>query len=425
MKTYVNPKRGAWPGICKRSVRNAEDLEPVVAGIFDGVRRDGDRALIEMTQRFDKVDLKSIELDKKKLEALADRTPPALKRAIDTAYGNIRRFHEAQAAGLRRVEVETMPGVRCWREPRPISKAGLYVPGGSAPLFSTVLMLGVPTQLAGCDEVVICTPPGPDGSVDPAICYAARKTGVTKVFRVGGAQAVAAMACGTGTVPMVDKIFGPGNSYVTAAKQYASRSGVAIDMPAGPSEIMVIADKSARPAFVAADLLSQAEHGPDSQVVLVCASEAIAKAVESELSEQLQTLPRRAIAEQALSGSFSAIFNSLDKALDFADTYAPEHLVLSVAAPIKAARSVRNAGSVFLGNYSPESAGDYASGTNHTLPTDGWARVYGGLSLDSFYKYVTFQYITRAGAGALAPAVMAMAEAEGLEAHRRAMEIRL
>jgi histidinol dehydrogenase len=425
MKTYVNPKRSAWAGMCERPARDAGDLESIVAGIFDEVRSGGDLALVRMTKKFDKADIDSIELDRRRLEELADSTPPALKRAIDTAYDNIRRFHKAQAAGLPRIEVETVPGVRCWREPRAIGKVGLYIPGGSAPLFSTVLMLGVPARLAGCGQVVMCTPPGPDGAVDPAICYAALKTGIDKVFRVGGAQAVAAMACGTDTVPKVDKIFGPGNSYVTAAKQYASRFGTAIDMPAGPSEIMVIADSSARPDFVAADLLSQAEHGPDSQVVLVCTSESMAKAVKTELSAQLETLPRKAIAEQALSGSFCVIFGSVGEALQFADTYAPEHLVLSVKSPRKATVALRNAGSVFLGNYSPESAGDYASGTNHTLPTDGWARAYGGLSLESFYKYVTFQYITRDGARSLAPTVMTMAAAEGLEAHRRAMEIRL
>lgn len=425
MKTYRNPERSKWAGMCRRPVRDVESLEPVIAGIFNAVRTKGDRALIDMTKKFDKVGLESIELSAETIDSQADKTPAELKRAIDTAYGNINRFHEVQAAGSRRVEVETMPGVLCWREPRPIGRVGLYVPGGSAPLFSTVLMLGIPARLAGCGEVVMCTPPGADGTVDPAICYAARKTGIDRIFSVGGAQAVAAMACGTGTIPKVDKIFGPGNGYVTAAKQYAVRYGTAIDMPAGPSEIMVIADASARPEFVAADLLSQAEHGPDSQVALVCTSETIAVAVKKELSAQLKTLPRKAIAGQALSGSFCVIFDSRGKALDFADTYAPEHLVLSVSDPRKAARTVRNAGSVFLGNYSPESAGDYASGTNHTLPTDGWARAYSGLSADSFYKYVTFQDISRTGAKALAPAVMAMAEAEGLEAHRRAMEIRL
>ena len=370
-----------------------------------------------------------VDLDKRgrtdQVKLWAGQVPSGLKQAIDTAYDNITAFHKAQAASLEPIEVEIMPGVRCWREARPVGRVGLYIPGGSAPLFSTVLMLGIPAQLAGCREVVLCTPPQADGSINPAICYAAGLVGVTRVFRVGGAQAIAALAFGTGSVPKVDKIFGPGNQYVTAAKLYAGRYGAAIDMPAGPSEVMVVADNSARPDFVAADLLSQAEHGPDSQVVLVCISAGIAKAVKSELDGQLQALPRKAIAKQALAGSFCIIFSDVDRALAFANTYAPEHLILSVTDSKKTALSVNNAGSVFLGNYTPESAGDYASGTNHTLPTNGWARTYSGLSLESFCKYVTFQSITQSGAKALAPTVMAMAGAEGLGGAQRAMEIRL
>lgn len=426
MKIYDNPPRSSWSPICGRPAQDPDALQAVIGGIFEEVGKDGDDALIRYTERFDKVVLDGLEYMPARSGAQAGPIPEKLRQAIDTAYGNIRRFHQAQTAGLRGTAVDTMPGVSCWREPRPISSVGLYVPGGSAPLFSTVLMLGIPAQLAGCDEIILCTPPGPDGSIDPAISYAAGLTGVTRIFRVGGAQAIAAMALGTASIPKTEKIFGPGNQYVTAAKQYAMRFGTAIDMPAGPSEVMVIADGSSRPDFVAADLLSQAEHGPDSQVVLVClADESLAGRISSAMDERLKNLPRRTIAEKALANSFCVLLRDRQEALDFANEYAPEHLILSIARPREAARRVRNAGSVFLGNYSPESAGDYASGTNHTLPTAGWARTYGGVSLESFFKYVTFQSITKAGAKALAPSVMAMAEAEGLEAHRQAMKARL
>lgn len=426
MKTYINPPRDEWPQLCGRPVNEAgAGLEATVAGIFKNVRSGGDRALIDCTGRFDGVELESMEVSPEQIKTWAGRTSKELRDAIDTAYANITAFHEAQAARLQPISVETMPGVRCRREPRPIEKAGLYIPGGSAPLFSTVLMLGIPARLAGCREVVLCTPPQADGTLNPAICYAASLSGITRIIPVGGAQAIAALTFGTETIPRVDKIFGPGNRYVTAAKLYAGRFGAAIDMPAGPSEVMVIADSTARPDFIAADLLSQAEHGPDSQAVLVCTDAGIAEAVKIELKRQLRTLPRRKIAAEALKNSFCVVLGSVAEALDFANTYAPEHLILSVAKPEPAARAVRNAGSVFLGNDTPESAGDYASGTNHTLPTNGWTRSYGGLSVESFCKYITFQSLTKSGVRALAPAVMAMAEAEGLEAHRRAMEIRL
>ncbi len=425
MKMYLNPPSKDWQQLCRRPVSDSDDLETIIAEVFTAVWRNGDRALIDYTKRFDGVALDKLEVTYSQLKAWANRVPEELRKAIDTAYANIMAFHKAQAAGLQSVEVETMPGVRCWRESRPIEKVGLYIPGGSAPLFSTVLMLGIPAQLAGCREVVLCTPPQADGTIAAAICYAAQITGITKVFRVGGAQAIAALACGTESIPKADKIFGPGNQYVTAAKLYAGRFGAAIDMPAGPSEVMVVADDSARPDFVAADLLSQAEHGPDSQVVLVCTDAGIAKAVKTELTKQLKALPRREIAQQALEASFSLILKDAAQALKFANMYAPEHLILSITNAEKATKSVLNAGSVFLGNNTPESAGDYASGTNHTLPTNGWTRSYSGLSLESFCKNITFQSITKAGAKALAPAVMAMAEAEGLGAHKRAMEIRL
>jgi histidinol dehydrogenase len=425
VKTYLNPSKSDWPRLCRRPVNDSGDIEATVAGVFKAVQKEGDKALIAYTGRFDGVIIDNVAVSPARMQSWANKVPAALKQAIDTAYANITAFHQAQAAALQPIEIQTMPGVHCWRQARPVDRVGLYVPGGSAPLFSTVLMLGVPAQLAGCREIILCTPPGSDGSINPAICYAAGLVGVTKVCRVGGAQAIAALALGTASVPQVDKIFGPGNQYVTAAKLYAGRFGAAIDMPAGPSEVMVIADSSARPDFVAADLLSQAEHGPDSQAVLVCTTAAIAQAVETELDNQLGALPRQAIAEQALANSFCIVMKDGADAVDFANTYAPEHLILSVANAKQAAETVRNAGSVFLGNYTPESAGDYASGTNHTLPTNGWARTYSGLSLESFCKYVTFQSITKAGAQTLAPAVMAMAAGEGLAAHRRAMEIRL
>lgn len=425
MKTYVNPPCTEWQRLCKRPANESGNFEAAIASIFETVQKDGDRALINYTKQFDGVVLNQLEAGPEQIRAWADQVPFGLRKAIDNAYSNITAFHKAQADSLHPIEVGTVAGVSCWRESRPIGRVGLYVPGGSAPLFSTVLMLGVPAQLAGCREVVLCTPPQSDSSINPAICYAAGLVGITKIFRIGGAQAIAALACGTGSVPKVDKIFGPGNQYVTAAKLYAGRFGTAIDMPAGPSEVMVIADSSARPDFVAADLLSQAEHGPDSQVVLACTSIDIFQAVKGELDSQLKSLPRNSTAKQALASSFCVVVGDVGQALAFAEAYAPEHLILSVANPKKAAAAVVNAGSVFLGNYTPESAGDYASGTNHTLPTNGWARTYSGLSLESFCKYVTFQSITKKGAKNLAPVVMTMAEAEGLMAHKRAMEIRL
>lgn len=425
MKIYTDPPADKWPALCQRPLADADNLESLVRDVFKTVKAGGDQALLTYTKQFDGVTLESIEVDQAQLANWAKQTPPRLRRAIDNAYQNISQFHEAQKTALQPIAVETRPGIRCWREARPIERAGLYVPGGSAPLLSTVLMLGIPAKLAGCREIVLCTPPRPDGSIDPSICYAAGLVGVTKLLRLGGAQAIAAMTCGTPSVPKVDKLFGPGNQYVTAAKLYATRFGAAIDMPAGPSEVMVVADDTARPEFVAADLLSQAEHGPDSQAILVTTNAALASAVNRELNRQLSTLPRRDIVKQALAASFCVVFKTTGQALDFANTYAPEHLILSVSKPAAAAKRVFNAGSVFLGNYSPESAGDYASGTNHTLPTNGWARSYSGLSLESFCKYVTFQSLTKQAARTLAPTVTAMAEAEGLAAHKRAMEIRL
>lgn len=425
MKIYVNLANSKWSQVCTRPTIESKNLESVIADVYKKVQTYGDEALLDYTQKFDNVAMSEIVVTDDRLRLWAGQVSADLRDAIDSAYVNITAFHSAQQASLQTVKVETKPGVTCWRESRAVERVGLYIPGGSAPLVSTVLMLGVPAQLAGCKEVVLCTPPQADGSVNPAICYAASLVGVTKVCKVGGAQAVAAMALGTSSVTKVDKIFGPGNQYVTAAKLYARQHGVAIDMPAGPSEVMVVADSSARPDFVAADLLSQAEHGSDSQVVLVAENVSIVEAVNKELDIQLAVLPRKDIAAKALENSFSVVFENIDTSINFANEYAPEHLILSVKNAETVSRQVRNAGSVFLGNYTSESAGDYASGTNHTLPTNGWVRSCSGLSLESFCKYMTFQSITQAGAKGLAATVMTMANAEGLEAHRRAMEIRV
>ena len=426
MKTYKNPPKNNWVRLCDRPELSSGNLSQVVAGVFQSVARDGDQALKEYTKRFDGVVLNSIALPPKDIALQAKQVSPTLKRAIDQAYKNIEKFHKIQGLDAKKQIVETIPGVLCWREQRAIERVGLYIPGGTAPLVSTVLMLGVPAQLAGCREVTLCTPPGPDGNVDPAICYAAIKVGATKLVRVGGIQAIAGLAEGTSSIEKVDKIFGPGNQYVTAAKQYAASAGkVAIDMPAGPSEVMVIADARANPEFAAADLLSQAEHGPDSQAVLLTDDIKQAAKVKKALQVQLKSLPRAEIAQKALDNSFCVVFDSIDAAIEFSNAYAPEHLILSVRRPTEYLPAIQNAGSVFLGDYSPESAGDYASGTNHTLPTNGWARSYGGVSLDSYVKKVTFQSLTKAGLARLAPTIGALAQTEGLDAHARAATIRL
>ncbi len=418
---YPDPSR--WPELCRRPVFDWDALEAQVRPVLEAVARQGDAALRRYTRQFDGVELNALEVPEAAFEAAERALDPALKEAIRQAAHNIERFHAAQAEVS--CVVETMPGVRCWRKSLPVERVGLYVPGGSAPLFSTVLMLGVPARLAGCGQVVLCTPPSADGEVHPAILYAARLVGVDAVWRVGGAQAIAAMAYGTESVPRVDKIFGPGNQYVTAAKQLVQRQGVAIDLPAGPSEVLVVADRTAVPAFVAADLLSQAEHGPDSQVVLVALSDSLVEAVHAALDQQLSALPRAAIARQALSHSLAVVLASPEEALAFANAYAPEHLILAMAEAERWAEAVRHAGSVFLGHYTPESAGDYASGTNHTLPTNGFARAWSGVSLDSFVRKTTFQHITSEGLERLGPVVAAMAAAEQLEAHRQAVMLRL
>lgn len=420
MKAILYPPRADWPALLARPVQSSAQIETVVAPILEQVRRTGDQALVELAARFDKteLDVTALQVPASVLDAAEAELSTELKQAIRQAYQNIRLFHQAQQQPVEKIE--TMPGVVCWRRSVGIEKVGLYIPGGTAPLFSTVLMLGIPAQLAGCREVILCTP-----SDHPAIYFAARLVGVTSIFRLGGAQAIAAMAYGTASVPQVYKIFGPGNQYVTAAKMLIAKEGIAIDMPAGPSEVAVYADDSAVPAFVAADLLSQAEHGADSQVVLVSTSPALIDAVNEQLDAQLSELPRRELAAKAIGNSKAILVETESEAIDLLNQYAAEHLILSVRNAEAVAERITNAGSIFLGNYTPESAGDYASGTNHTLPTNGFARAYSGVSLDSFVKKITMQHITPEGLRRVGPVVEAMAEAESLLAHKQAVSLRL
>ena len=422
MRTVAYPSREKWAELLQRPALDVTRLFGTVQGVIDRVRKDGDRAVKEMEEQFDRVKLTELRVSEREFEEAAAKVDDSLKRSIVLAYEDIARFHKAQI--FQPVRVETRPGVVCEQRAVAIEKVGLYVPGGTAPLFSTVLMLATPAKIAGCRDIVLCTPPDKTGGVNPVILFAAQTAGVSCVMKIGGAQAIAAMAYGTETVPKVDKIFGPGNQYVMAAKQLVSLSDVAIDMPAGPSEVEVMADADSNPAFVAADLLSQAEHGADSQVVLISTDKAMMEKVERELADQLQTLPRKAIAEQALSHSLCILVKDLDEAVAISNFYAPEHLVLAVKDYRAVAERITHAGSVFLGAYSCESAGDYASGTNHTLPTKGYARAYSGLCLDSFVRKMTLQELSPAGIREIGPAVMDMAAGEQLEAHKRAMEIR-
>ena len=425
LQTFFNPDPATWPALQQRSEQAAAPAVATrVEAIFDDVRQHGDAALRRYAQELDGApDLPSLLVSPEELAAGAAQVPAELQAAIRQARRNIEAFHQSQQ--VRELPVETMPGVRCWRRSVPVPRVGLYIPGGTAPLFSTLLMLGVPAKLAGCPEIVLCTPPGRGtGLIHPAILFVAQELGLTKIVKAGGAQAIAALTYGTASVPAVDKIFGPGNRYVTAAKQLASQRGVAIDMPAGPSEVLVIADHSAQPAFVAADLLSQAEHGPDSQVILLTDSAELLPAVLAEVESQLRELPRQEVARQALSASRALLLPDAAAMLRFSNQYAPEHLILAVQDPEALAAGVTNAGSVFLGHFTPEAVGDYASGTNHTLPTGGYARAYSGVSLDSFLKKITFQRLTADGLQALAPTVEIMAEAEGLRAHAQAVALR-
>lgn len=423
MKKFINPERNMWADITARPQLALEFLESSVRNVMNRVKTSGDKALHELTLQFDKADVATLRVPEDAFDQAERMLSAELKGAIRVAADNISRFHAAQKR--EPLEMETMAGVRCWRKAVAIDTVGIYIPGGSAPLFSTVLMLGLPAALAGCREVVLCTPPDRYGQVHPAILFAARLTGVSKVFRVGGAQAIAAMTFGTESVPRVNKIFGPGNQYVTKAKQLALEEGVAIDMPAGPSEVLIWADATADPEFVAADLLSQAEHGEDSQVVLVINDEALVAPVQSAIARQLEQLPRKDIAEKALSYSRIVIMSNDRDAADFVNAYAPEHLIINTRDPDAHADLVFNAGSVFLGNYSPEAVGDYASGTNHTLPTNGYARSYAGVSVESFTKYITYQRLTPAGIRNLGPFVETLAEAEQLIGHKMAVKVRL
>ena len=423
MKTYKNPNQKKWAELIKRPAINQLQLSKTVEEIVQDVSDNGDEALFKYTQRFDGVTLSKLEVREKEIENSIAQTPQSLKAAINIAYNNIKAFHMAQQRS--EATVETMPGVRCWRKSVAIEKVGLYIPGGTAPLFSTILMLGIPAQIAGCKEIVLCTPPNKNKTIDPVILYTAKLVGITKIYTVGGAQAIAAMACGTESIPQVYKIFGPGNQYVTNAKECIQQRGVAIDMPAGPSELLVIADDTCNPAFVASDLLSQVEHGTDSQVVLLSDSEKIIEACLREVVQQTEQLERKKTAIEALKNSKAISLESMQQCIEFSNRYAPEHLIIASEEANELAEEVVNAGSVFLGNYSCESAGDYASGTNHTLPTNGYAKNYSGVSLDSFVKKITYQEINKQGIQNLGKTIEIMAEAEKLTAHKNAVTLRL
>uniref|UniRef100_UPI00404779C1 histidinol dehydrogenase n=1 Tax=Algoriphagus sp. TaxID=1872435 RepID=UPI00404779C1 len=423
MKLLVNPSPEMWQKHLARPAMDTKKIKKIIKPIFEKVAKSGDKALRKFAQEYDHVQLDSLLASTEEIQAAASLLSPELIQAIAVAKSNLEKFHAAQATP--ELVVEVMPGVTCRRKSVPIQRVGLYIPGGTAPLFSTVLMLGIPAQLAGCTEVALCTPTNRKGEIHPAILYTAQLVGITKVVKIGGAQAIAALTFGTESVPKVDKIFGPGNQYVTAAKQEATKYGVAIDMPAGPSEVLVYADETAIPAFVAADLLSQAEHGVDSQVVFVTSSEKFAHKVMTEINLQLETLPRKEIAAKALTNSCAVILEDQASAIALINEYAPEHLILAVKNEEEVAKQIHSAGSVFLGNYSPEAVGDYASGTNHTLPTSGYARNYSGVSLDSFVKKITYQKITPKGLKALGPVVEIMAANEQLDAHKQAVSVRL
>ena len=422
MERFVYPPKDLWASLCRRPLQDDPQVRARVESILSRVRSEGDAALKALSIEIDRRDVE-LEVSPQALQDAAFKVKPEVREAIRQAAANIRAFHEAQLP--REIRVETAPGVCCIQRPVPIRRVGLYIPGGTAPLFSTVLMLAIPAAIAGCQEVVLCSPAGPSGEIAPEVLFAAQYCGIRRVFRVGGAQAIAAMAFGTETIPQVDKIFGPGNRYVTTAKQLLSTHTVAIDMPAGPSEVMVIADDAASPAFVAADLLSQAEHGTDSQVMLVCLSEDFARRVQDEVKRQQRSLPRTQQVDGALAHSCAVVLHDLDEAIAFAEAYAPEHLILSLQEPWPVADRITAAGSVFVGAWSPESAGDYASGTNHTLPTSRWARAYSGVNVDSFLRKMTLQELTPAGLRQLAPAILSMARAEGLDAHAQAVAVRL
>lgn len=423
MNTYFNPPKSNWEKILNRSVINVEKLKDQVQVILSEIKISGIHALQKYTEKFDGVFIQDLAVTPEEILEACNLVDNTLKDAITIAAENIRKFHETQIPQPKRIE--TTSGVTCWQKAVAIDKVGLYIPGGSAPLFSTVLMLAIPAKIAGCKEIVLCTPPDREGKINAAILYAAQLVGVTKIYKIGGIQAIGAMAYGVDCIPKVNKIFGPGNQYVMAAKQLVSINDVAIDMPAGPSEVAIMADLTANPAFIAADLLSQAEHGPDSQVVLVTNDPMLVEKVDLELTRQLDELPRKAIAEKALANSQAIVLDNPEEMIELINSYAPEHLIIAMENYAEVGEKITNAGSVFLGNYTPESAGDYASGTNHTLPTNGWARSFSGVNLDSFMKKITFQEITPEGIRNLGPTIEIMAAAELLDAHKNAVSLRL
>jgi histidinol dehydrogenase len=423
MDIYINPNKESWSLLCKRPQLELEYLDGVVKNIMNRVKKSGDAGVRELTLQFDKVKIDTLQVTPDEIQESEQKLSQGLKNAIKIAAQNIEKFHAAQKSNTQ--HIETSNGVTCWRKAVAISPVGIYIPGGTATLFSTVLMLAIPAKLSGCEEVILCSPPDAWGNIHPAVLYAAYITGISKIFKVGGAQAIAAMAYGTESIPQVYKIFGPGNQFVTKAKQLVSNEGTAIDMPAGPSEVLVLADKDANAAFVAADLLAQAEHGEDSQVMLVITDEIKLAEIKQEVEKQLAVLPRKEIAANALAHSRSIFFNSKTEAMAFINEYAPEHLIINTTTADDDAEQVVNAGSVFIGKYSAEAIGDYASGTNHTLPTNGYAKAYAGVSLESFIKYITFQKITEKGLQEIGPVVEIMAEAELLQAHKQAVTLRI
>ncbi len=423
MELFTRPARNDWKPMLTRPRFNSFAMENMVLNILEQVKALGDEAVRKFTNEFDKVYLEDFKVSKSEFDEAEKALSPAVKKSITTAIHNIERFHRNQV--VMEKPIETTPGVKCWQKSVPIQRVGLYIPGGTAPLFSTLLMLGLPAKIVGCKEIAVCTPPNSEGNTHPAILFSAKVIGLTDLFKIGGVQAIAAMAYGTESVPAVYKIFGPGNQYVTTAKQMVSREGIAIDMPAGPSELAMIVDETCVPAFVASDLLSQAEHGVDSQVMLITTNEACIKPILAELKKQLEQLPRKNIAQSCLGNSKIILLDNLEDVIDLVNEYAPEHLIIAARDADKIGSKICNAGSVFLGNFSPESAGDYASGTNHTLPTNGYARIYGGVNIDSFIKKITFQQISEYGLFNIGSAVMDMATIEDLEGHKNAVRLRL
>ena len=423
MNVIEYPKRADWSTILKRPTQTVDDIEATVNQVFDDVKRNGDTAIAKYTFMFDGVELESMIVSESEIEFASSHVSEELKKAIQLAKSNIEAFHKAQKTD--KVFLQTQNGVECWQEKRPIQKVGLYIPGGTAPLFSTVLMLSVPATIAGCEEIVLCSPPNAEGKIANEILYTAQLCGVTKIVKVGGIQAIAGLTFGTDSIPQVYKVFGPGNQFVTVAKQLATKFGIAIDMPAGPSELLVVADDASNAKYVASDLLSQAEHGTDSQVILVSTSKQLIDDVSQEIESQLQALPRFEIAKKAIENSKSILVKSKEEALDLINEYGPEHFIICTSDDDYFVENVSNAGSVFIGNYTPESAGDYASGTNHTLPTNGFSKAYSGVNLDSFVKSITFQKISKEGIRNIGPSIELMAEAEGLQAHKNAVTLRL